>query len=73
MPDYANPIETGMTFLWEPMLPWATAHIKVTKVSEDWVWCRSWIPTDAISGDYTGPELANETDRFRQAVIPVDA
>lgn len=33
MDRYSGPIEPGMTFLWEPFLPHATVHVKVTRVT----------------------------------------
>lgn len=75
MADYEGPIEVGMTFLWEPMKPHATVHIKVASVvdngEEKWIETRSWVARDKVSGGYDGDPGWNDEGRFREAVIPV--
>lgn len=73
---YTGPIEVGMTFLWEPMKPWATEHVKVVEVKDNgeelWMTTKGWEPTSRVSGDYTGPVYWNSEDRFREAVVLVE-
>lgn len=73
---YLGPIEVGMQFLWEPMKPHATEHMKViqTNVNGDgelWITTRSWVAESKISGDYVGTTCWNDESRFREAVILV--
>lgn len=76
MQEYTGPIEKGMQFLWEPMLPHATQHIIVTKRTinaddEMWIETRAWVPDSKISGDYVGETAWNDESRFREAVVLV--
>ena len=64
-------IRVGDRFLWEPSKPYATEHCVVTRVEGKGVWSRSWVPTSKISGGYTGPNVWNEVDRFREAAVPL--
>lgn len=74
---YVGPIEIGMKFLWEPQRPWATQHCKVTSITmkdsdgEKWIGSRAWVSDSKVSGDYTGEEVWNTANRFREAVIRV--
>lgn len=76
MADYIGPIEVGMRFLWEPMKPHATDHMKVieTKINGDgelWITTRSWVADSQVSGDYVGTTAWNDESRFREAVVLV--
>lgn len=76
MQEYTGPIERGMRFLWEPMKPHATRHIKVIKreINSDdemWIETREWVADSKISGDYVGKTCWNDESRFREAVVLV--
>ncbi len=74
---YTGPIEVGMRFLWEPMKPQATSHIKVIerKINSDdemWITTRAWLPTSKVGGSYDGETNFNDESRFREAVVLVE-
>jgi hypothetical protein len=76
MQEYTGPIERGMRFLWEPMLPHATQHCividrKINSDDEMWITTRAWVATSKVSGDYTGETCYNDEGRFREAVVLV--
>lgn len=75
LPTYDGPVHTGLTFVYQPLVPTATVHVQVIDVAtdmgldEDIVLMTSWVKHSKANGAYEGELTWVPLDHFRESVM----